>query len=139
MSRFAASADITNFLQRSQYADQVGAAGVNADAMNRIAGILQDATVTAGGMKKNQIADLGKIHRKAGATMASQDASSMITNSLISGLGSAVGGAIRGGHFGGFGGQNMMNTPGINNDNLFGSGFGSPNLTGFNRPFLPGF
>ena len=139
MTRFAGHSDITNFLQRNQIADKVGAAGMSAYADQAIGGFLQDAAVTAGGMKTDQLSEIGKIRRKAGATMASQDASSMITNSLISGLGSAVGGAIRGGHFGGFGGQNMMNTPGINNDNLFGSGFGSPNLTGFNRPFLPGF
>ena len=124
MTRYRGHSDITNFIQRNSYADQVGAAGLSGDADKRIAGFLQDAAVTKGGMKTDQLSEIGKIRRKAGATMASQDASSMLTNSLISGAGSLVGGAIRGGHFGGFGGENMMNTPGIDNNNLFGGGFG---------------
>jgi len=131
MTRFAGHSDITNFLQRNQFADKVGAAGMSAYADQTIGGFLQDAAVAAGGMKTDQLSEIGKIRRKAGATMASQDASSMLTNSLISGAGSLVGGAIRGGHFGGFGGKNMMDTPGINNDNLFGSGFDRPFLAGF--------
>ena len=99
MTRFAGHSDITNFLQRNQFADKVGAAGMNAYADQAIGGFLQDAHVTTGGMKADQLAEIGKIRRRAGATMASQDASSMLTNSLISGAGSLMGGAIRGGHF----------------------------------------
>ena len=99
MTRFAGHSDITNFLQRNQFADKVGAAGMSAYADQAIGGFLQDATVTTGGMKADQLAEIGKIRRKAGATMASQDASSMLTNSVISGIGSLAGGAIRGGHF----------------------------------------
>ena len=124
MTRFAGHSDITNFLQRNQYADKVGAAGMSAYADQAIGGFLQDATVATGGMKADQLAEIGKIRRKAGRQIASQNASSMLTNSLISGIGSLAGGAIRGGHFGGFGGENMMNTPGIDNNNLFGGGFG---------------
>jgi len=100
MTRFAGHSDITNFLQRNQFADKVGAAGMNAYADQAIGGFLQDAAVTAGGMKTDQLSEIGKIRRKAGASIASQNASSMLTNSLISGVGSLVGGAIRGGHFG---------------------------------------
>ena len=124
MTRYRGHSDITNFIQRNQFADKVGAAGMSAYADQAIGGIFQDAAVTKGGMKKDQLAEIGKIQRKAGAAMASQDASSMLTNSVISGIGSLAGGAIRGGHFGGFGGENMMNTPGIDNNNLFGGGFG---------------
>ena len=99
MTRFAASADITNFLQRNQIADKVGAAGMSAYADQAIGGFLQDAAVTSSGMKADQLSEIGKIRRKAGASMASQDASSMITNSLISGIGSLAGGAIKGGYF----------------------------------------
>ena len=99
MTRFAGHSDITNFLQRNQYADKVGAAGMSAYADQAIGGFLQDAAVAAGGMKTDQLSEIGKIRRKAGATMASQDASSMLTNSLISGIGSLAGGAIRGGLF----------------------------------------
>jgi len=51
--------------------------------------------------------------------MASQDASSMLTNSLISGVGSLVGGAIRGGHFGQ---RPPMDTPisGVNDNPISG-------------------
>jgi hypothetical protein len=104
MTRFAGHSDITNFLQRNQFADKVGAAGMNAYADQAIGGFLQDAHVTTGGMKADQLAEIGKIRRRAGATMTSQDSSSMLTNSLISGVGSLVGGGIRGGHFGGGGG-----------------------------------
>lgn len=104
MTRFAGHSDITNFLQRNQFADKVGAAGMSAYADQAIGGFLQDAAVAAGGMKTDQLSEIGKIRRKAGATMASQDASSMLTNSLISGVGSLVGGAIKGGHFSGYGG-----------------------------------
>ena len=104
MTRFAGHSDITNFLQRNQYADKVGAAGMSAYADQAIGGFLQDATVATGGMKADQLAEIGKIRRKAGRQIASQNASSMLTNSLISGIGSLAGGAIRGGHFGGYGG-----------------------------------
>ena len=104
MTRFAASADITNFLQRNQFADKVGAAGMSAYSDQAIGGIFQDAAVTKGGMKTDQLSEIGKIRRKAGASITSQNASSMLTNSAITGIGSVAGGAIRGGHFDGYGG-----------------------------------
>ena len=99
MTRFAGHSDITNFLQRNQYADKVGAAGMSAYADQAIGGFLQDAHVTTGGMKANLLEEIGKARRKTGGQIASQNASSMLTNSLISGVGSLAGGAIRGGHF----------------------------------------
>lgn len=104
MTRFAGHSDITNFLQRNQYADKVGAAGMSAYADQAIGGFLQDAHVTTAGMKADQLAEIGKIRRKAGGQIASQNASSAITNSLISAVGSLAGGAIRGGQSGGYGG-----------------------------------
>ena len=104
MTRYRGHAVITNFIQRDQFADKVNAAAMNANADQTIGGFLQDALVTTGGMKTDQLSEIGKIRRRAGATMASQDASSMLTNSLISGVGSLVGGGIKGGHFGGGGG-----------------------------------
>jgi len=131
MTRFAGHSDITNFLQRNQFADKVGAAGMSAYADQAIGGFLQDAAVTRGGMKADQLAEIGKIRRKAGATMASQDASSMLTNSLISGIGSLAGGAIRGGHFGGGGGAIIPKSG-------FGS-FGDAGSIGSISGYTPGF
>ena len=104
MTRFAASEDITNFLQRNQYADQIGAMGMSAYADQTKSAAEQDAHVAMGGIQASHIAEEGRLARKFGRQIASQNRGSFLTNAAIDGFGNILGGAIRGGHFGGYGG-----------------------------------
>ena len=99
MTRFAGHSDITNFLQRNQYADQIGAAGMSAYADQAIGGFEQDAHVAMGGIQASNIAERGRLRRKFGGQIASQNRGAFLRDAAIDGVGNILGGAIRGGTF----------------------------------------
>ena len=99
MTRFAGHKDITNFINRNQYADKIGAAGVNAyadqTAMNFDA---EAATTNAGVMGEARIA-MAESDAKAIRAGGAAQAQSSLMSAGLSGLSSIAGGAFSGGQF----------------------------------------
>ena len=99
MTRFAGHKDITNFINRNQYADKIGAAGVNAyadqTAMNFDA---EAATTNAGVMGEARIA-MAESDAKAIRAGGAAQAQSSLMSAGLSGLSSIAGGAFKGGMF----------------------------------------
>ena len=98
MTRFAGHKDITNFVQRNQFADKIGAAGMNAyadqTAMNFDA---ERATVNAGVMGEARVA-MAEQDAKAIKAGAQAQAQAGMVNSISSGIGTIAGGLYKGGH-----------------------------------------
>ena len=128
MTRFAGHKDITNFVQRNQFADKIGAAGMNAyadqTAMNFDA---ERATVNAGVMGEARVA-MAEQDAKAIKAGAQAQAQSSLIGAGLSGLSSIAGGAFGGGGGGGLGGYN-----GSNFGTFGGSGTGS--ISGYTPRF----
>lgn len=127
MTRFAGHKDITNFVQRNQFADKIGAAGMNAyadqTAMNFDA---ERATVNAGVMGEARVAMAEQDAKaiKAGAQAQSQAG---MVDSALGAVGTIAGGLSRSGG-GGLGGYN-----GSNFGTFGGSGTGS--ISGYTPRF----
>ena len=97
MTRFAGRPDISEFIQRNQYADKIGAAGMNAYADQTSAGFRQDAAVENAGIMGEARVEAAK-HRasaiKAGGQAAGQQS---MMSGIFGGIGSLAGSMFSGG------------------------------------------